>query len=227
MRRLTAVLALPLLAAAGAAHAQENPTTPGAIPNPGSYQGSMELQRREHEQSQQYQQPSQPNYYAPQRAPGGYGGGGGYGGQRGNSKADLEAFQRGDYATAYRLTMPLAMRGDRIAQYNIGILYAKGLGLRQDDVQAAIWYRRAADQGWAQAANDLGLAYALGKGVPRDFVQSHVWLTRAAGWSLNARDRAQVLDNRRQVDEAMSPAQLAQAKALTGGGGPGRGRRGR
>ena len=234
MRALTASLAILLIsAAAGSARAQEeNPTTPGAIPNPGSYQGSLELQRREREQEQQTReqyQSRQPDYSPSQRSQPGYGGG--YGSRRGGGGgmgpgapqgANVAAFQRGDYATAYRLTLPLAQRGDRNAQYNMGILYTKGLGVRRDDAQAALWYRRAADQGWAQAANDLALAYAFGQGVPRDQVLSYVWLTRAAGFSTNAGDRAAVLQNRRALIAQMNPADLARAQALTAGAGPSR-----
>ena len=37
----------------------ENPTTPGAIPNPSTYQGSMELQHQSDQQDQQYRQQQQ------------------------------------------------------------------------------------------------------------------------------------------------------------------------
>jgi hypothetical protein len=42
----------------------ENPTTPGAIPNPSTYQGSIELQRQSDQQDQQFrqQQQQQPSY---------------------------------------------------------------------------------------------------------------------------------------------------------------------
>jgi hypothetical protein len=39
--------------------AQEEPTTPGAIPNPGTYQGSQELQRQSDQQDQQFRQQQQ------------------------------------------------------------------------------------------------------------------------------------------------------------------------
>jgi hypothetical protein len=221
------LIAAPLgLAAPGLARAQdENPTTPGAIPNPGSYQGSMELQRRESEQNQQYyqQQQRQPDYYPGPRGQSGYGAP-----RRGGlpaPKADIEAYNRGDYATAYRLTLPLAQRGDRIAQYNMGTLYAKGLGVRQDQAQAVVWFRRAAEQGVVGAANDLGIAYGLAQGVPRDTVQSYVWLTRAAAWSPSAHDRAAILENRRYLVAHMAPADLARAQSLTGGAGPAHRRR--
>ncbi|MFI4949419.1 MAG: hypothetical protein ACHP7A_00100 [Caulobacterales bacterium] len=47
---------LALGAAAVAKGQDENPTTPGAIANPGSYQGSMALQQQEQQQAQQIQQ---------------------------------------------------------------------------------------------------------------------------------------------------------------------------
>jgi hypothetical protein len=77
------LLSLLLLAASVAARAQEQGETPGALPNPGSYQGSMQLQREEQQRDMQIQQQNQAmqqrldaNYrgYAP--GGGGMGGGG-------------------------------------------------------------------------------------------------------------------------------------------------------
>ena len=38
-------------------------------------------------------------------------------------KAGLEAYQRGDYATALHEWQPLAEKGDANSQYNLGLLY--------------------------------------------------------------------------------------------------------
>jgi hypothetical protein len=80
MRALVIVASFALLLAAGPAGAQDdNPTTPGAIPNPGSYQGSMQLQQQERQQDMQTRQ-----QYAPAPSYGGNGGGNyGGGGYRG------------------------------------------------------------------------------------------------------------------------------------------------
>ena len=53
----------------------ENPTTPGAIPNPGTYQGSTELQRQSDRQDQQFrqQQQSQSQHYGQPSSPTGGG----------------------------------------------------------------------------------------------------------------------------------------------------------
>jgi hypothetical protein len=57
---------------------------------------------------------------------------------------------------------------------------AKGEGVPQDDHQAAAWYRRAAEQGYADAQFNLGLMYAKGEGVPSDYREGVAWIRRAA-----------------------------------------------
>lgn len=63
----------------------------------------------------------------------------------------VSAAQRGDFATALKHFEPLAEQGDANAQRSLGIMYAYGEGVTQDDVKAVAWYRRAADQGYAAA----------------------------------------------------------------------------
>jgi uncharacterized protein len=63
----------------------------------------------------------------------------------------MQAYDRGDYATALRAWLPRAQQGIVEAQYNLGLLYAQGQGVPQDDGQAIQWFRRAADQGYAPA----------------------------------------------------------------------------
>ena len=65
------------------------------------------------------------------------------------------AYRRGDYATALRITQPLAEQGNPSAQYDLGVLYEKGRGVAKDEVEAATWYRKAADQGYEQAQRAL------------------------------------------------------------------------
>jgi hypothetical protein len=57
-----------------------------------------------------------------------------------------EAYQRGDYATAYRLWLPLAEQGSPLAAQNIGRMYERGEGVPKDPQAAAAWYRKAAEQ---------------------------------------------------------------------------------
>src|SRR5258708_9605729 len=83
---------LPLIALAfaaaisTAAGAQEDPSTPGQIPNPGTYQGSQVLQQQSDQQDQQFrqQQQGQQQQYAPQN-------GGQYSGGNSGSRSHSQA----------------------------------------------------------------------------------------------------------------------------------------
>jgi S1-C subfamily serine protease len=94
--------------------------------------------------------------------------------------AGYAAFQRRDYTTALRTWKPLAQQGMAVAQFNLGILYARGLGVTQDYAIAARWFRRAADQGYALAQFNLGTLYSRGLGVRQDNIQAYIWLHLSA-----------------------------------------------
>ncbi len=48
--------------------------------------------------------------------------------------------------TARREWRPLAKQGNANAQYNLGVMYGNGQGVRQDYVQALMWYNLAASR---------------------------------------------------------------------------------
>ena len=87
-------------------------------------------------------------------------------------KAGVDAYHRGDYATAMRELRPLAEQGDATAQYNLGLLYANGQGMPQDDAQAGKWYAKAALQGHAKAQVDLGALCIKGQDIPQDYTMA-------------------------------------------------------
>ncbi|HJS65711.1 MAG TPA: tetratricopeptide repeat protein [Nitrospiraceae bacterium] len=95
-------------------------------------------------------------------------------------QAGMDANNREDYATALREWRPLAEHGNVLAQYNLGMLYRKGRGVPQDDVQARKWYEKAAAQGQAKAQFNLGTLYFNGEGVPKDYQQALRWFRLAA-----------------------------------------------
>jgi TPR repeat protein len=70
---------------------------------------------------------------------------------------------------------------DAIEQYNLGLRYFEGTGgLPQDYEQAVYWYRKAAEQEYAQAQHKLGGAYAQGNGVDQNYEQAVYWYRKAA-----------------------------------------------
>ncbi|CAK0751144.1 conserved hypothetical protein [Gammaproteobacteria bacterium] len=62
-----------------------------------------------------------------------------------------------------------------------GDRYHEGRGVERDDIEAAKWYRLAAEQGHINAQCRLGDLYANGWGVARDDAEAAVWYQRAAG----------------------------------------------
>ena len=59
-------------------------------------------------------------------------------------------------------------------------MYWRGNGVTRDYAEALKWYRKAAEQGVAEAQNNLGLMYEKGMGVLQDMIAAHMWLTIAA-----------------------------------------------
>jgi S1-C subfamily serine protease len=90
------------------------------------------------------------------------------------------AYQRGDYDTAFREFMPLAVAGDPTAQLGLGVMYLEGYGVPQDHAEAVRWFRLAANQGVPEAQHSLGVMYREGYGVPQDHAEAVRWFRLAA-----------------------------------------------
>jgi TPR repeat protein len=95
-------------------------------------------------------------------------------------RTGLDAYNRGDYAAAAHEWQPLADSGDPHAQYNLGLLYARGLGVDQNYERAIAFYRLAASQGVAAAQYNLGVIYANGQGVAVNRQEAAKWFLQAA-----------------------------------------------
>jgi uncharacterized protein len=122
-------------------------------------------------------------------------------------QAGMDAYNRGDYATALREWRPLAEQGDASAQFQLGLLYDNGDGVPRDYAKARQWYERAAAQGGVKAQFYLGLQSAYGEGGPLDLVQAHMWYSLAAG-----NGYAHAPGYRDDLARQMTPAQIAEAR---------------
>jgi len=92
----------------------------------------------------------------------------------------MEAYKKADYGAAFREWEPLAVRGNDVAQYNLGVLYESGLGVAVDKSRARLWYGKSADRGFAQAQNNLGRLFYMGDSVPPDYAKAAAYFRRAA-----------------------------------------------
>ena len=98
----------------------------------------------------------------------------------GDYRKGVQALDAGDYDTALREILPLIGRGDSRAQFSLGMIYEKGLGVIRSDVDAVFWYRQAAGQGHPGAQYSLGTMKADGRGVAQSHRAALVWFSIAA-----------------------------------------------
>ncbi len=94
--------------------------------------------------------------------------------------AGIDAYHRGDFASALIEFKPLAEQGDAKAQSSLGYMYAAGQGVAQDFAAAAMWFREAAEQGSRSAQANLGALYGKGQGVPQDYAEAVKWTRMGA-----------------------------------------------
>jgi len=74
---------------------------------------------------------------------------------------------------------PTARSEDTATQYELGNMHYYGRGVVRDYSEAAKWYRKAAEQGHANAQNNLGLMYRKGQGVTQDYAEAVKWFRKA------------------------------------------------
>jgi len=77
-------------------------------------------------------------------------------------------------------TLKAARIGVRESQYEVGLMYAHGMGVAQDLEQAVYWIQKSAEKGLASAQYLLATRYASGAGVAQDEKQAVWWFLQAA-----------------------------------------------
>jgi TPR repeat protein len=87
--------------------------------------------------------------------------------------------------------VPLAEKGDPRAMNNLGLLWARGVGVPAPDFQEALrWWKGAAKRGYPLAMNNIGLLYANGQGVKQDYKEAFKWWEMSSeqgnAWAMNS-----------------------------------------
>lgn len=129
------------------------------------------------------------------------------------SRDGVAAFQRQDYARAFRIFVPLAERGEAVAQTYLGYMYADGYGVPRNYILAAAWLRAASERGYGPAQYMLGLMYDKGQGVPQNYVQAYKWLDLAVA-TARGRQRDDWVRIRDAVGTKLSLEQRTKAQAM-------------
>lgn len=101
------------------------------------------------------------------------------------SKAPLGASRSGPLDLPVASVGPLSLRlaaanGDPSAEFEVGARLAEGKGTPQNYKEAAKWYSRSANRGFAQSQYRLGTFYERGLGLKTDSKLAAAWYRRAA-----------------------------------------------
>lgn len=137
-----------------------------------------------------------------------------------------------------------AAKGNKWAQYDLGMLHLKGRGVPQNYVAARQWLEKSAAQGHPAAQCELGILYTYGNGVPQDYATARQWFEKSAaqrnamaqfylGWlyasglggpknlvqahlwlSMAARGNSVATQERDKIVMKMTPAQIAEAHRI-------------
>jgi hypothetical protein len=121
-------------------------------------------------------------------------------------RSGLSAYNGGDYARAFHDWLGLAEQGDPSAEAGIGFLFHKGLGVTQDDAEAATWFIKAAEQNQAEAQLLLGSLFFFGQGVPQSYVSAFAWCDIA-----ETNGQSDASECRDASLEHLTPAEMAQS----------------
>lgn len=124
--------------------------------------------------------------------------------------AAYAAIESKDYELARRELEPLAEAGNQNAQYNLGVLYQRGLGIPKSRKDATLWYRKAAAQGNQHASFALAVMYGSAKGRRFDPVEAYVWF-----WIAAQQGHPDGRTNMYRVSRAMSLDQISEARKLS------------
>jgi uncharacterized protein len=92
----------------------------------------------------------------------------------------VAAYEAGNLPLAFKEFRAAAEKGEADSQYNLALMYEKGIGVPADEKEAVVWYRRSAEQGNSNAQFNLGVMYENGRGCAVDFAQAHLWYRKAA-----------------------------------------------
>jgi uncharacterized protein len=132
---------------------------------------------------------------------------------------------------AFVETLKLARIGAREAQYEVALMYANGVGTRQDLAQAIEWVRKAAQRGLPAAQYLLASRYAHGVVVEKDERAALWWYQNAAEqghvkaqykWGrmvAQPQPEAALRSLRQAAEQGLPEAQYALAQALDTGEG--------
>lgn len=89
------------------------------------------------------------------------------------------SFTRGDYESAYHSFYKAAHKDNVEAQYYLGFLYNRGVGVPQDFNETVKWFQKSGEGGNIEAQFYLAEMYHKGLGIPTNYKAAMKWYQKA------------------------------------------------
>lgn len=96
------------------------------------------------------------------------------------NKLDETLASNGRATDLFNSTLRAANRGDISAISNLGFMYVKGIGVKQNEKDGLELYRKAAELGHMTSQFNLGVMHAKGRGVKQNYAEALKWYLMAA-----------------------------------------------
>ena len=95
-------------------------------------------------------------------------------------EAGVAAYESNDPARAFKEFLAAANNGHADSQFNLALMYERGIGVDKDEKHALAWYGKSAAQGNADAQFNLGVLYENGRGSKIDYAKANAWYRKAS-----------------------------------------------
>jgi TPR repeat protein len=99
------------------------------------------------------------------------------------SQKRLIAMRKKGLTTEQQPAVPPQWQGsttDAQSQYDLGVMYFMGIGVKKNYSTASEWFRKSANQNYPKAQHDLALMILQGKDVNHDALEAYKWFHLAA-----------------------------------------------
>jgi uncharacterized protein len=97
-----------------------------------------------------------------------------------NFEAGIAAYEANNLRLSYKEFLAGAKEGHSDSQFNVALMYERGIGVGKDEKEAVVWYDKAAAQGNAVAQDNPGVLYENGRGTNVDFAKANEWYRKAS-----------------------------------------------
>jgi TPR repeat protein len=92
----------------------------------------------------------------------------------------IAAYEANNLSLAYQEFRAAADQGHADSQFNVALMYEKGIGVAKDEKEAVAWYAKSAAQGNSNAQFNLGVMHENGRGTAVDFAKANEWYRKAS-----------------------------------------------